>query len=320
MHRHPDVCARFVLALATTLVAPAVCGTVPLAAADATQPVRILLLGDSVTQGSIGDWTWRYRLWQHFADAGVAVDFVGPESDLLGPRGRKLRAPRVPRPRLRPGPRGALGERPGHSGVLGLRPGQHLPARRRRRAPGRQRLQRRPRRLGRHRRPGARTAGRGRPGAEARRVGRAGRARFRLDPERHERSTRSCRPSPRSSTPRTRASWQPTRRIWSRASTPTSSSIPRPRARSRSRRTSPTPSPPSASARWPPRPLPVVPNGPRDPAILRVTPGAGRATLVLVAPARRGPGLRRTARPRRGRLRRGTGPRTRSSARSGPPS
>lgn len=76
------VCA-FVLALATTVVAAAVCGTVPPAAAEETQPVRILLLGDSVTQGSVGDWTWRYRLWEHFAGAGVAVDFVGPESDLL---------------------------------------------------------------------------------------------------------------------------------------------------------------------------------------------------------------------------------------------
>ncbi len=42
----------------------------------------MLLVGDSVTQGSSGDWTWRYRLWRHFQDAGVAVDFVGPRDDL----------------------------------------------------------------------------------------------------------------------------------------------------------------------------------------------------------------------------------------------
>jgi lysophospholipase L1-like esterase len=53
------------------------------AVAPATpEPVRILLLGDSVTQGSAGDWTWRYRLWQHFEDAGAAVDLVGPRNDL----------------------------------------------------------------------------------------------------------------------------------------------------------------------------------------------------------------------------------------------
>ncbi|MDZ5620563.1 GDSL-type esterase/lipase family protein [Nocardioides sp. HM23] len=53
-------------------------------AVDATSPdpVRILLVGDSVTQGSSGDWTWRYRLWRHFVAAGVPVDFVGPRSDL----------------------------------------------------------------------------------------------------------------------------------------------------------------------------------------------------------------------------------------------
>ncbi|GAA3520682.1 hypothetical protein GCM10022263_05730 [Nocardioides daeguensis] len=50
--------------------------------APALDPVRILLVGDSVTQGSSGDWTWRYRLWRHFADAGVPVDFVGPRDDL----------------------------------------------------------------------------------------------------------------------------------------------------------------------------------------------------------------------------------------------
>ncbi|WP_435769247.1 GDSL-type esterase/lipase family protein [Nocardioides sp. SYSU DS0651] len=45
-------------------------------------PVRIMLLGDSVTQGSSGDWTWRYRLWQHLAGVGADVDFVGPRDDL----------------------------------------------------------------------------------------------------------------------------------------------------------------------------------------------------------------------------------------------
>lgn len=58
----------------------------PAASAAADAPVKILILGDSVTQGSVGDWTWRYRLWQHFQQAGVAVDFVGPETDLLDRR------------------------------------------------------------------------------------------------------------------------------------------------------------------------------------------------------------------------------------------
>jgi hypothetical protein len=47
--------------------------------------VRVLLVGDSVTQGSSGDWTWRYRLWQHLAASDTTVDLVGPRDDLLTP-------------------------------------------------------------------------------------------------------------------------------------------------------------------------------------------------------------------------------------------
>lgn len=46
-------------------------------------PLRILLLGDSVTQGSTGDWTWRYRLWEHLRDDDV--DLVGPDQRVAGP-------------------------------------------------------------------------------------------------------------------------------------------------------------------------------------------------------------------------------------------
>lgn len=56
---------------------------VPRTAADGAAPLRILIIGDSVTQGSTGDWTWRYRLWRHLTDAGVSADFVGPRDDLL---------------------------------------------------------------------------------------------------------------------------------------------------------------------------------------------------------------------------------------------
>lgn len=46
------------------------------------QPVRVLVVGDSMTQGSQGDWTWRFRLWQHFQEAGLDVHFVGPRTDI----------------------------------------------------------------------------------------------------------------------------------------------------------------------------------------------------------------------------------------------
>lgn len=43
---------------------------------------RIMVVGDSITQGSSGDYTWRYRLWRHLTDRGVRVDLVGPRDDL----------------------------------------------------------------------------------------------------------------------------------------------------------------------------------------------------------------------------------------------
>lgn len=44
---------------------------------DAPRPTRVLLIGDSVTQGSAGDWTWRYRLDEHLEEVGADVDLVG---------------------------------------------------------------------------------------------------------------------------------------------------------------------------------------------------------------------------------------------------
>lgn len=70
-------------ALATAvLAAPSPLAPAPAAAEPTPEPVRILLVGDSVTQGSAGDWTWRYRLWEHLDAAGVEFDLVGPRTDL----------------------------------------------------------------------------------------------------------------------------------------------------------------------------------------------------------------------------------------------
>jgi lysophospholipase L1-like esterase len=53
-------------------------------------PIKVMVVGDSMTQGAEGDWTWRYRLWEWFHDHGVKVDFVGPYTgthspDVAGP-------------------------------------------------------------------------------------------------------------------------------------------------------------------------------------------------------------------------------------------
>jgi lysophospholipase L1-like esterase len=56
--------------------------TVGVPSASAAEPVRIMLNGDSITQGFNGDFTWRYRLWgmltQQVAKGAPAFDLVGP--------------------------------------------------------------------------------------------------------------------------------------------------------------------------------------------------------------------------------------------------
>jgi lysophospholipase L1-like esterase len=47
----------------------------PTAVADG--PVKVLIVGDSITSGVNGDYTWRYRLAREFGRQHVPVDFVG---------------------------------------------------------------------------------------------------------------------------------------------------------------------------------------------------------------------------------------------------
>lgn len=67
------------LALAIVTVAAPVQLRLPV---SGPAPTRIMLVGDSITQGSAGDYTWRYRLWRHLAESGTTIDFVGPRTDL----------------------------------------------------------------------------------------------------------------------------------------------------------------------------------------------------------------------------------------------
>jgi hypothetical protein len=48
------------------------------AAADPADPTRVLIVGDSVTHGDNGDYTWRYFAWQGLQASGADVDLVGP--------------------------------------------------------------------------------------------------------------------------------------------------------------------------------------------------------------------------------------------------
>lgn len=52
--------------------------------------LRVMVVGDSLTQGSSGDHTWRYHLWRHLTGSEVAVDFVGPYDDLYDLAGEEF--------------------------------------------------------------------------------------------------------------------------------------------------------------------------------------------------------------------------------------
>ena len=57
---------------------------VPAPRAQAASPTRIMIVGDSISQGSAGDFTWRYRLWKHLeATAPGATTFVGDRNYLF---------------------------------------------------------------------------------------------------------------------------------------------------------------------------------------------------------------------------------------------
>ncbi|GAA0628125.1 hypothetical protein GCM10009547_34710 [Sporichthya brevicatena] len=64
-----------VTAFGAFTVGPATLTATP--ARAGSQPVRLLLTGDSITHGSHGDYTWRYRLAQEFRLQAKPFDFVG---------------------------------------------------------------------------------------------------------------------------------------------------------------------------------------------------------------------------------------------------
>ncbi|MFC7308077.1 SGNH/GDSL hydrolase family protein [Streptomyces monticola] len=44
--------------------------------------IPIMIVGDSISHGSSGDWTWRYFFWKHLKKCQVSVDLVGPKDTL----------------------------------------------------------------------------------------------------------------------------------------------------------------------------------------------------------------------------------------------
>src|SRR3569623_1685870 len=67
-------------ALAAALLATGV--PLGIGSASAAPTVRIMMAGDSITQGRNGDYTWRYRFDAELQRQGVTdVDLVGPKKD-----------------------------------------------------------------------------------------------------------------------------------------------------------------------------------------------------------------------------------------------
>lgn len=59
--------------------------TIPLLNPD--QRLRVMFVGDSITQGRQGDATYRYFVWREFVRQQVPVTFVGPTKELAKTRG-----------------------------------------------------------------------------------------------------------------------------------------------------------------------------------------------------------------------------------------
>ena len=47
--------------------------------------MRVLVVGDSISQGQEGDWTWRCRIWQWFKQNSISVQMVGPYTGTKAP-------------------------------------------------------------------------------------------------------------------------------------------------------------------------------------------------------------------------------------------
>ena len=70
--------AALLLVGTATQVATGPATALPAPEPNAAVPTRLMVVGDSLSQGLEGDFTWRYRLDQHLAGDGVETDFVGP--------------------------------------------------------------------------------------------------------------------------------------------------------------------------------------------------------------------------------------------------
>ncbi len=54
--------------------------------AEASRPsLELMVVGDSISHGREGDWTWRYRIWEWLRHERVGFTFVGPYTGTVPP-------------------------------------------------------------------------------------------------------------------------------------------------------------------------------------------------------------------------------------------
>lgn len=69
--------------------------TAPAAATAPSKPLTVMPVGDSVTQGFGGDFTWRYWFWKEFQRQRVSLDFVGPSEGFIKGYGTRYENPKI---------------------------------------------------------------------------------------------------------------------------------------------------------------------------------------------------------------------------------
>jgi len=86
------VAARTKLPMAPITTRSYVTGAIATAAGRA---LKVMPVGDSITQGFGGDFTWRYWFWKEFQRQGVPLDLVGPSTGFVPGYGTRYENPKL---------------------------------------------------------------------------------------------------------------------------------------------------------------------------------------------------------------------------------